>query len=160
MYILSWRLVLVTVPLTRHHHNQLRGDRTGPSRSGAEEYPREKIEKHKKWYTYHAIISYLGYFIPEQQGLDHRAAGFVPLSVSPRPVVHLGGAYQGQRQSQDLACLAVRESLRVVQGHESRKSIHVSVCSLNIVNAIERLVNSSRQPLQFQEQQFSLYGVS
>ena len=33
-------------------HNQVRGDRTGSSHSGAEEYPREKTQNNPRWYTH------------------------------------------------------------------------------------------------------------
>ena len=41
-------------------HNQVRGHRTGPSHSGAEEYPREK-NTNQRWYTH---ISQLTQFMP------------------------------------------------------------------------------------------------
>ena len=35
-----------------HSHNQVRGHRTGSSNSGAEEYPWEKAQTNRRWYTH------------------------------------------------------------------------------------------------------------
>ena len=45
-------------------HNQVRGHRTGSSRSGAEEYPWEKTQTYQRWYT---PMSQLTQFMPSPE---------------------------------------------------------------------------------------------
>lgn len=84
-----FRVVASTVHLGSYTHT--------PKYSGMHTARYEQRSKRQPLKTVFLLPVYLGYFIPKQQGLDHRPAGLVALSVSPGPVVHLGGAYQRQR---------------------------------------------------------------